>query len=173
MPTGGEEREPWPRGRHRHGGVDRVPLPDGQTGALWLAGKRYVAPDPEAALRSIDAGTVVCLCEDFELQGHWPAYVEWLKTDPRAIWAPIHDFGVAPVAETRALTELIAARIQGGVLVHCGAGIGRAGTVGAAVLMHFGRSLEQALAEVAGARPGAGPQSGLQTDLLEQLSPPH
>lgn len=150
-----------------------APVAAGGAGALWLAGKRYVAPDVEAALASVGAAAVVCLCEDFELEGHWPAYVEWLRANPAAMWRPVHDFGVPPVDDTRSLVDEIAARLDAGegVLVHCGAGIGRAGTVAAAVLMHYGLDLDHALETVAEARPGAGPQVGAQMQLLERLQP--
>jgi Dual specificity phosphatase, catalytic domain len=167
-----EAHEPWPRGRSRHGGVDRIPLPVGVPGALWLAGKRYVAPDPDAALASVEGQTVVCLCERFELDGYWPEYIEWLSSpDAHSLWRPVHDFGVPPVEAMRALVSEIGRRLDAGegVLVHCGAGIGRSGTVAVAVLMHYGVDRPTALDIVRTARPGAGPEVGAQTELLEKL----
>src|SRR5579875_2284023 len=102
------QHEQWPRGRSRHGGVDRIPLPDPVAGALWLAGKRYVAPDPEAALESIGADRVVCLCEPFEFDGHWPHYAEFLQTDSRALWRPTPDLGVLPAEAMRRLVAEVA-----------------------------------------------------------------
>jgi protein-tyrosine phosphatase len=57
-----------------------------------------------------------------------------------------------------------------GILMHCGAGMGRAGTLAAAVLLHYGVPLPEALETVAGSRPGAGPEVGAQKDLLIALS---
>ena len=55
------------------------------------------------------------------------------------------------------------------LLVHCGAGIGRAGTVAAALLVGFGVPLADALASVRAHRAMAGPEAGAQTHLLEAL----
>lgn len=178
--------EPWPRGRARHGGIDEVPVP--AEGRLWLAGKRYVAPDPAGAAASVTATTVVCLCESFELEERWPHYVDWLEAagasagsssrssagaspGVRALWWPIPDLHAPPAESARGLVAEITTRLDAGegVLVHCGAGMGRAGTVAAAVLMHYGLTAHEAVAAVAGARPGAGPEVGAQTDLLARL----
>jgi protein-tyrosine phosphatase len=55
------------------------------------------------------------------------------------------------------------------VLLHCGAGIGRAGTVAAGLLMALGTPMDAALATVAAHRPMAGPEAGGQVELLEAL----
>lgn len=55
-------------------------------------------------------------------------------------------------------------------VLHCGAGIGRAGTIAAALLMRGGLSHDEALARVASSRPMAGPEAGAQRDLLVALS---
>lgn len=171
--TAAASPEPWPRGRSRHGGIDRVPLPESVPGRLWLAGKRYVAPDPAGALDTVGADTVVCLCERFELEGHWPHYVAWLAgAGDRSIWRPIPDLGVPPIDEARTLVAGVASLLDAGrgVIVHCGAGIGRAGTTAVAVLLHYGEPLDRALETVAAARPGAGPQVDAQTHLLATLA---
>ena len=162
---------PWPTGRSRHGGVDRVPLP-GVAGELWLAGKHFVGPDPEAALTEVGADTLVCLCERPELEDRYPGYVDWLGADERAVWFPVPDLHApAPEAAGRLIAR-IRARLEAGhtVLMHCGAGIGRAGTMAAALLVDMGHSLDSALATVAGSRPMAGPEVGAQTELLQALS---
>ena len=161
----------WPSGRSLHGGVDRVPLPE-RPGGLWLCGKHFVGPDPEAALAEVGATGVVCLCEAFELTDRYPAYVGWLRADPRAVWFPVPDLHAPGAEDAAALAEQLDRRLAAGetLLVHCGAGIGRAGTVAAAVLLQAGRSLEKALATVAAARPMAGPEVGAQAELLVELS---
>jgi hypothetical protein len=163
--------EPWPRGRARHGGIDEVPLPPAVPGRLWLAGRRYVGPDPAGALSSVGAEVLVCLCEPIEIESRYPAYVAWLEAGP-ALWWPVPDLHAPPVESARGLVTEVVARLDAGqgVLVHCGAGMGRAGTLAAAVLVHYGTPLELALATVAGARPGAGPEVGAQQDLLLALS---
>ena len=174
MPERRHHHEPWPRGRARHGGIDAVPLPAGVPGRLWLAGKRYVGPDPNAALSSVEADLVVCLCESFEIDERYPGYVEWLDTasPARALWWPVPDLHAPALESARSLVAEMAARLDAGtgVLLHCGAGMGRAGTVAAAVLMHYGMGLDEALALVAASRPGAGPEVGAQKDLLVALS---
>jgi protein-tyrosine phosphatase len=57
-----------------------------------------------------------------------------------------------------------------GLLLHCGAGIGRAGTVAAGLLVTTGTPLVDALALVRAHRPMAGPEAGAQADLLEALA---
>lgn len=170
----------WPRGRARHGGVDLVPLPPGVPGRLWLAGKRYVGPDPVAALASVDASVVVCLCESFEIGPRYPGYVEWLEAaaaspapgGPVALWWPVPDLHAPPLESARSLVDQVAQRLDAGagVLAHCGAGMGRAGTLAAAALIHYGLALDQAITTVARARPGAGPEVGAQKDLLAAMA---
>ena len=166
--------DPWPRGRARHGGVDEIPLPLDVPGRLWLAGKRYVAPDPEGALMSVGAEVVVCLCESFELTDRYPGYVEWLDDAGRGIWWPVPDLHAPPFESAEALVIDVAGHLDtgAGVLMHCGAGMGRAGTVAAALLMHYGIEMEAAIELVAEARPGAGPEVGAQKDLLIAMSAP-
>ncbi len=167
--------DPWPRGRSRHGGIDEVPLPPGVAGRLWLAGRRYVGPDPSGALRSVGATVAVCLCESFEIDERYPGYVDWIdRAGGAAVWWPIPDLHAPPLESARSLVADIAAHLDAGagVLMHCGAGMGRAGTMAAAVLLHYGVALDEALATVAGARPGAGPEVGAQKDLLTALAGP-
>ncbi len=59
----------------------------------------------------------------------------------------------------------------GGVVVHCGAGWGRAGLVGALVLVAYGATVTEALDRVRAARPAAGPQSDEQDQQLIRLAP--
>jgi hypothetical protein len=169
-----DSADPWPRGRARHGGVDEVPLPPTVPGRLWLAGKRYVAPDPASALSSVGAEVVVCLCESFELRDRYPGYVEWLDDSGQGIWWPVPDLHPPPFESAEALVADVVGHLETGasVLMHCGAGMGRAGTIAVAVLMHYGVAMEEAIGQVAAARPGAGPEVGAQKDLLIAMSGP-
>jgi protein-tyrosine phosphatase len=159
----------WPLGRARDGGVDEVPVPG--PGRLWLCGKHAVGPDVEAVLASTGATVVVCLNERAELVERYPAYVAWLERDPRALWYPVPDLHAPPLDEARALVADLRARLDAGdgLLVHCGAGIGRAGTLAAAVLLGYGIPLDDALAIVRASRPMAGPEAGAQVELLARL----
>jgi hypothetical protein len=164
----------WPNGRSLHGGVDEVPLPPDAGGRLWLCGKHYIAPDPERALDRIGATTAVCLTEPAELIDRYPDYVAWLGANQpdRALWWPIPDLHAPDLDRALLLLDELRSRLQSGqsLLVHCGAGIGRAGTMAAALLVTFGSTPEEAVAHVAAHRPMAGPEAGPQTELLEALS---
>src|SRR5579864_7888125 len=81
-----------PGERSSNGGVDEVTLPVGG-GRLWLCGKHFIGPDPEAALERVEATAVVCLCEAAELLDRYPNYVGWLRANQpaRALWYPVAD----------------------------------------------------------------------------------
>ncbi len=164
----------WLNDRQRDGGVDRVTLPTGVPGALFLCGKQAVATRYES-----DAwDTIVCLTERHELDGHYPDYVAWLDAagpaatgpSPR-IWRPIPDLHAPTLVEMRALAGDVAARLRAGerVLMHCAAGKGRAGTTAVCVLVSLGLDADEALAVVGTCRPGAGPEVGAQLDLVRSF----
>jgi hypothetical protein len=159
----------WPPERSRHGGVDRIPVPRG-AGQLWLCGKHV-----EAALARVDADIVVCLIEEHELAGRYDDYLRWLgdNVPDRAVWFPIPDLHAPEVdAAGPLLTDMVARLSRGDtMLMHCGAGIGRAGTMAAAVLITMGVAPKEAIATVAAHRPMAGPESGVQSDFLHALAP--
>lgn len=157
--------------RSRNGGLDRVPVP-GLRGELWLCGKHLIGPDVEAAIGRVGAGVVLCLNERHELEERYPDYVRWLRTDPRAWWVPVPDLHAPTPADAAALVDGLLAHLDAGrtVLAHCGAGIGRAGTIAAAVLVVRGAAVEDAVATVAASRPGAGPEAGVQTQLLRAFA---
>ena len=165
--------EGWLSERSRNGGVDAVPVPDGP-GSLWLCGKHFVGPDPESALERVGATMLVCLNEADELDGRYPDYVAWLRANERtrAIWFPVPDLHAPPLDEALALLAELRRRLAAGesVLVHCGAGVGRAGTIAAALLVTMGVPLDEALATVAAHRPSAGPEAGAQAELLEAVT---
>ena len=164
---------PWPGERGRHGGVDEIPLPVGP-GRLWLCGKHYVGPDPEHALQSVEATTIVCLSERAELAERYPSYVAWLDVNQpaRAVWHPIPDLHAPDIGSATALLGELRRRIDAGegMLLHCGAGIGRAGTTAVALLLTMGVPLDEAKAVVAAHRPMAGPEVGAQAELLAALA---
>lgn len=163
----------WPGSRRLNGGVDRLTLPEGP-GAFWLCGKRLIGPDPDGTLERLSVDTVVCLNEEHELDGHYPGYVAWLKsaTTARVIWAPIHDFGAPTLEEFIPLVADVRARLDRGatVLAHCGAGIGRTGTLAAGVLTSYGLRVETALVQIRAERPMAGPETGPQLDLVRAFA---
>lgn len=166
------EPSSWRTGRSVDGGVDRVPVP-ATSGALWVCGKHHIAPDVEKVMERLSIDTVVCLNQQHELTERYPEYVRWLaQAGETVMWHPVPDLHAPPLDELVHLADEILRRLDlgHGVLVHCGAGIGRAGTVVAAVLMRRGVPLDRAVAAVASARPTAGPEAGAQRDVLEELA---
>lgn len=163
----------WLGQRSRHGGADEIPLPRGP-GRLWLCGKHLVGPDPEYALAATGTTTVVCLSERHELEPRYPAYVAWLAGNQpgRAVWHPVPDLHAPALPEACELLDGLRQRLTRGerLLMHCGAGIGRAGTLAAALLVTLGLPVDDATATVAAHRPMAGPEAGAQADLLHALA---
>jgi len=168
----------WPSQRSLDGGLDEIPLP-AVAGRLWLCGKHLVGPDPDAAMRRVDATLLVCLTEPHELDARYPQYVAWLEqhrradgSPSRAEWFPVPDLHAPPLDRYRPFLDLVVARLRAGdrVIVHCAAGIGRAGTTATAILLLLGAEPSDALAMVARHRPMAGPEAGAQQDVIDELS---
>jgi protein-tyrosine phosphatase len=164
---------PWPSHRSLDGGIDRIPLPD-SPGELWLCGKHVTGPDAETAMARVGATTIVCLNERHEIDERYPEYVEWLDAHrhDRAIWFPVPDLHAAPLAEFTPLVDELCRRLDAGegLLIHCGAGMGRAGTVAVCILMAMGVAPDDALARVATHRPLAGPEVGAQRELIDEYA---
>ena len=162
----------WTSERSRNGGVDEVLLPDGR-GRLWLCGKHFIGPDVESALQRLGATTVVCLNERYELAERYDDYVRWLETSDadRAVWFPIPDLHAPDIDAVLPFLDDLRARLANGdgLLMHCGAGFGRAGTMAAALLVTMGVSADDAMERIASHRPSAGPEAGVQRQLLTAL----
>jgi hypothetical protein len=139
-----------------------------------LCGKHFVGADPEAALAAVGADRIVCLCEPSELAGRYPGYVAWLATEEqgRAIRFSIPDLHSPGVDATVPFLDYLRALLDegGSLLMHCGAGMGRAGTMAAALLMMMGMERTAAVDAVARSRPLAGPEAGAQSELLAALA---
>jgi protein-tyrosine phosphatase len=166
----------WAELRSVHGGVDEIPLPAGIPGRLWLCGKRFIAPDPEAAMAYVGADAAICLNEPHELD-RYPDYLEWLENQPpeRVVWCPIPDLHVPPRERAVALLVDLRSRLDRGqhLLMHCGAGIGRTGTMAAGLLVGTGETPQDAIAHLRAHRSLCGPEAGAQSDLLEWLFRTH
>jgi protein-tyrosine phosphatase len=157
-----------------NGGIHEIPLPSPVTGRLWLCGKHAIAPDPEGLMEQVGADVVVCLTREHELADRYPGYVTWLRAQPaeRVLWYPIHDLHAPSLVDfAPVLGDLVDRLVDAGnVIVHCAAGIGRAGTTAVAVLVSLGVPLDEALERVRRHRPMAGPEAGTQLDLVRRLA---
>ena len=153
------------------GGVHRIPLAE-VDGGLYLCGLEVVGPDPDALLAHLGIERTVCLQTDDELDRRYPAYRRWLASTPNAIRLPIEDHLVAgDEVMVELVVTLVSALSAGeGVVVHCGAGWGRAGLVAALVLTALGRGIDDSLHDLRAARPAAGPQSAAQSEQLTRLA---
>jgi protein-tyrosine phosphatase len=104
----------------------------------------------------------------------YPTYVDWLRANAgaRAVWFQIHDLHAPPLAVMRPFLAGLVERLRDGehLLVHCGAGIGRAGTTAVCLLMLLGHEADEALRIVADNRPMGGPEVGAQRDLVNDLA---
>ncbi len=133
-----------------------------------------MAENPDEALASVHGTRIVCLCERHELEERYPDYVAWLKleSERRAIWFPIPDVHAPEIDAAVPFLEALRGQVTVGehLVMHCGAGIGRAGTMAAALLMILGTERTSATAIVADHRPMAGPEVGAQESLLVALA---
>ncbi len=155
------------------GGIHRIPVP-GASGNLHATAFAVTGPDPAAALEDVGAEVMVCLLTDAEIAMRFPDYPEWLANPPphKAIHVPMVDQGVTGDDKVRELVDTINQHLnQGtGVIVHCGAGYGRAGIVCISVLTSRGMDLDHAVTAVRAARPAAGPQSSAQEAQISRLA---
>ena len=135
----------------------------------WITEAVAGSPNPTLAdLRDLMAkgfSTLVCLLDEDEPPGYEPQAARDLGYAFHHL--PIADFGAPSPAQFRAFLE-IAGQSPGKTLVHCWGGLGRTGTMGAALYIAAGASTEAAIAEIRTRRPGAI-QSALQQQALAEL----
>lgn len=155
------------------GGIHNIPLPI-TTGGLWLCGKHYIAPRVEEVRLELGGPTIVCLTQRHELEDRYDTYITWLEAhrDTAAVWFPIHDLNAPSLEEGITLLERVVDGLHNNerFVIHCAAGIGRAGTIAVGVLMMLGMDSEFATSHVRAHRPMAGPEARSQRDFISSLA---
>ena len=154
------------------GGIHEIPL-EGTVGKLYLCGKHFIGPDVESVRNEIGIHYVVCLVEEHELVDRYDPYVQWHRDNAGnpSVWFPIPDLTYPSFEDSIEFVEHVASlvRDKGSMVVHCAAGIGRAGTTATAILMMLGMPMHEATAHVRAHRPMAGPETGRQEEFIRQL----
>jgi protein-tyrosine phosphatase len=108
----------------------------------------------------LEVDTIVVLIEEFEFRNlEIEKYFKISKElDLDIVWFPIQDGGTPKsLGKTRSVVSYVTRRLRYGfnVLVHCKAGLGRAGTVTSCVLAGLGYEAEDAIKVVRATRRGA------------------
>ena len=150
-----------------------VQLPARVTGALSLhsmPGRHEPIEEVWQQIRADGVDLLVCLAGPDEIRVKSPAYATALaaKTVPCSVQSfAVADFGVPNDREAFwSMASDIADRLKAGgrVLIHCGAGIGRTGTLATCVLLALGDAYATAAQVVADA--GSHPETAAQRELV-------
>jgi protein-tyrosine phosphatase len=154
-----------------------VTLPDSVPGKLYLhsmPGRYEPFERTVAAIQMRGITEVICLVALEEIEFKSPDYARALRdgnTPWRQVMFPIVDYGVpADRQDYLKLVLWVAQSLRAGsaILAHCGAGIGRTGTLAACVLVVLGVPLAEALETVHAA--GSYAERPEQLDLVEWVA---
>ncbi|HMD46048.1 MAG TPA: dual specificity protein phosphatase family protein [Acidimicrobiales bacterium] len=154
--------------------MDDVPVADRVAGRLVLASFSEVGPDPDAALERAGCAFVVSLVTAHEMRLRFPDMETWVSgAGDRVLHLPIPDGSVVDDDTLAAAVARVAMALGDGesVLVHCGAGMGRAGVIAVLTMVSLGWPLDEAVTIVRRSRAGAGPENDEQMAQVERLAP--
>jgi protein-tyrosine phosphatase len=157
----------------------KVSLPEGISGQLYLHSmpSRYEDWDKfvsKVHFRGIDF--IVCLASEGEIKKKSPVYAEARSNNTLTCQTrdfPIDDYSVPQPAvrsKFKKFIEMIAGDLRSGknVLIHCGAGNGRTGTVSVCILLELG--IGDVEAKYIVMRAGSHPEVPEQEDLVAWYS---
>jgi len=141
---------------------DLIPSP-GKLGLTHLPGVGGNRDTDLDALQSAGVNRLLCLVESHELEYLTPAETVDQRREALELRGitfmhhPIVDFDAPQLPDAqRTITKLDQALTQGDrVIVHCWAGLGRAGTMAACLLIHRGMDADTAIDNVRSVRAGA------------------
>ncbi len=154
-----------------------VELPKGITGKLFLHGtpgryEPYTLTEKEILERTINR--VVCLAPMEEIYKESPKYARILEEGKFPCTHERFDIPDYQVPEDRdgflKLAHSVATRLRAGehILIHCGAGIGRTGTLAICVLIVLGMSKQRARDTVK--KAGSWPERPVQDELIQWVA---
>lgn len=155
----------------------RVPLRQGVPGRLFLLampGRDEPLDRVWARLAAANVDLLICLADRAELASRSPEYAAALDSGAapcRVEPFPVPDFGVPADRDGfAALAARIAQRLATGdtIAIHCGAGIGRTGTLACCALLELG--FEREAAEAAVSAAGSGPETAEQRSLVAEAA---
>src|SRR5919109_4460506 len=150
-----------------------VELPEGLAGRLFLhsmPGRYEAYEDARQEIATYQLTRVVCLAPLAEVKTKSPLYAQAIEA-ARPSWKqemfPVSDYGIPEDRDTFwHLAQRLATGLQSGerMLIHCGAGIGRTGTLAICVLLALGVTADDARAAVEAA--GSSPETSAQLEVI-------
>ena len=154
-----------------------VVLPRDVGGSLYLhsmPGRYDPLSTTVSEIEEKEIDIVVSLTSLEEIRNKSPEYANAIDDNSlgfERMEFPIIDFGIPQDSITfLKLAKNLAGRLKSGenLLIHCGAGIGRTGTLAASVLISLGKNLNESLKAVGNA--GSNPETDEQMDLVKWIS---